>query len=163
MFGYVLVNKPELKIKDFEKYRSYYCGLCHALGEMHGMAGRLTLNYDMTFLIMILTDLYETEETITYGRCPLHPARKHCARRSPVTDYCADMCVLLAYYKCKDDWDDEKKLKAKAGMNGLKKKEEEPAPAPAKEPRLCPYCRMEIADDATRCPHCTSQLEEAAE
>ena len=50
------------------------------------------------------------------------PARKHCARRSPVTDYCADMCVLLAYYKCKDDWDDEKKLKAKAGMNGLKKK-----------------------------------------
>ena len=43
-------------------------------------------------------------------------------------------------------------------MNGLKKKEEEPAPAPAKEPRLCPFCRMEIADDATRCPHCTSEL-----
>ena len=35
MFGYVLVNKPELKIKDFEKYRSYYCGLCHSLGERH--------------------------------------------------------------------------------------------------------------------------------
>ena len=41
-------------------------------------------------------------------------------------------------------------------MNGMKKKEEAPAPAPAKEPRLCPYCRMEIADDATRCGHCTS-------
>ena len=40
-----------------------------------------------------------------------------------------------------------------------KKKEEEPAPAPAKEPRLCPYCRMEIADDATRCGHCTSVLD----
>ncbi|MBQ2517384.1 MAG: large conductance mechanosensitive channel protein MscL [Clostridia bacterium] len=37
-----------------------------------------------------------------------------------------------------------------------KKKEEE---APAKEPRLCPYCKSEIAEDATRCPHCTSQLE----
>lgn len=24
--------------------------------------------------------------------------------------------------------------------------------------RLCPYCKMEVADDATRCPHCTSEL-----
>jgi len=43
-------------------------------------------------------------------------------------------------------------------MNKLKKPA--PAPAPAKAPRLCPYCRTEIADDATRCPHCTSQLSE---
>ena len=124
MFGYVLVNKPELKIKDFEKYRSYYCGLCHALGERHGTKGRLTLNYDMTFLIMILTDLYEIEERVTYGRCPVHPAKKHCSRRSSVTDYCADMCVLLAYYKCKDDWDDEKKVKARVSMNSLQKSAE---------------------------------------
>ena len=39
-----------------------------------------------------------------------------------------------------------------------KTKKPEPAPAPAKAPRLCPYCRQEIADDATRCPHCTSEL-----
>lgn len=36
-----------------------------------------------------------------------------------------------------------------------KKKEEE---APAKPARICPYCKQEIADDATRCPHCTSEL-----
>lgn len=30
--------------------------------------------------------------------------------------------------------------------------------APAKPARVCPYCKQEIADDATRCPHCTSQL-----
>lgn len=34
------------------------------------------------------------------------------------------------------------------------KKPAEAAPAP----RLCPYCKGEIAADATRCPHCTSQL-----
>ena len=34
-----------------------------------------------------------------------------------------------------------------------------PAPKPEPEPRLCPYCKSEIADDATRCPHCTSHLE----
>lgn len=39
-----------------------------------------------------------------------------------------------------------------------KMKKPEPAPAPAKAPRLCPFCRQEIADDATRCPHCTSEL-----
>ena len=43
-------------------------------------------------------------------------------------------------------------------MNKLKKPA--PAPAPAKPKRLCPYCRSEIADDATRCPHCTSMLNE---
>lgn len=36
-----------------------------------------------------------------------------------------------------------------------KKKVEEPA----KPERLCPYCKSVIADDATRCPHCTSVLE----
>ena len=39
------------------------------------------------------------------------------------------------------------------------KKKDEPAPEPAKKPRLCPYCYGEIHDDATRCPHCTSLLD----
>lgn len=38
-----------------------------------------------------------------------------------------------------------------------KKKEEEEEEATTKE---CPYCKSEIAIEATRCPHCTSQLEE---
>ena len=54
MFGYVLVNKPELKIKEFDLYRSYYCGICHSLKKGYGFTGRMTLNYDMTFLAMLL-------------------------------------------------------------------------------------------------------------
>jgi large conductance mechanosensitive channel len=36
-----------------------------------------------------------------------------------------------------------------------------PKPAPAAEPttKECPYCRSTISLKATRCPHCTSQLE----
>ena len=30
--------------------------------------------------------------------------------------------------------------------------------APAKAARLCLYCREPVADDAIRCPHCTSEL-----
>lgn len=37
-------------------------------------------------------------------------------------------------------------------------KKEEPAPAPAKAPNLCPFCKTEIPEGATRCPHCTSEL-----
>jgi large conductance mechanosensitive channel len=41
-------------------------------------------------------------------------------------------------------------------INSLRKKEAPAAPAPA--PRLCSFCRLAVADDATRCPHCTSEL-----
>ncbi|MBQ8952923.1 MAG: large conductance mechanosensitive channel protein MscL [Clostridia bacterium] len=43
-------------------------------------------------------------------------------------------------------------------VNRFKKKEE---PKPAEKPRLCPYCKGEIAKDATRCPHCTSVFDPA--
>ena len=86
MFGYVLINKPELKIREFEKYRSYYCGLCHALNDKYGVFGRLTLNYDMTFLVMLLSDLYDEEDKTVYGRCVLHPVHKHCNRRNDITE-----------------------------------------------------------------------------
>ena len=50
------------------------------------------------------------------------------------------------------------------GLNALSnvgKKKEEPAPAPAPTTKVCPYCKSEIALEATRCPHCTSVLENA--
>ena len=41
----------------------------------------------------------------------------------------------------------------------IKKSEEEEAPTT----KMCPYCRSEdVPIEATRCPHCTSQLEEKA-
>lgn len=38
-----------------------------------------------------------------------------------------------------------------------RKKKEEPAPATTK---ICPFCKEEVSVDASRCPHCTSQLVE---
>jgi len=110
MFGYIMINKPELKIKDFEKYRSYYCGLCEALKRRYGFLGRSMLTYDMTFLVMLLSDLYDVTDEERCCRCFMHPVHKHCERYSMVSDYCADMTILLGYHKCVDDWNDEKKL-----------------------------------------------------
>ena len=36
MFGYVIVNKQELKFREFDCYQSYYCGLCQCLKEEYG-------------------------------------------------------------------------------------------------------------------------------
>ena len=43
-------------------------------------------------------------------------------------------------------------------MRDLGKKKEEIAEEAAPTTKVCPYCKSEIAIDATRCPHCTSEL-----
>ena len=85
MFGYVNINKPELKIKDFERYHSYYCGLCRTLKKRHGRSGQITLTYDMTFLIILLTSLYEPETVVEKHGCVIHPVKKHTMRMNEVT------------------------------------------------------------------------------
>ena len=77
MFGYVIVNKPELKIKDFDVYRSFYCGLCQCLKKEFGQLSRFSLNYDMTFLAILLTALYEPPTEEKMKRCMIHPMQKH--------------------------------------------------------------------------------------
>lgn len=39
MFGYIIVNKQELKFREFDVYQSYYCGLCQSLKERFGRRG----------------------------------------------------------------------------------------------------------------------------
>lgn len=51
-------------------------------------------------------------------------------------------------------------VKAVNKAMSLGKKHEEEAPAPAEpETKICPYCKSEIAADAVKCPHCTSDVE----
>ena len=110
MFGYVMANRPELKIREYDRYRAYYCGLCRALKKQYGLRGRLTLNYDMTFLVMVLTGLYEPESSSVCCRCIAHPASKHEEITSEVSEYAADMNMIMAYYNVLDDWKDEHRL-----------------------------------------------------
>lgn len=109
MFGYIVMNRPEIKMKDFDMYRSFYCGLCRELREKYGISGQITLSYDMTFVIMLLSGLYEPKTYKGTTRCILHPVRKQPVRKNVMTEYCADMNILLTYYKCLDDWNDDRK------------------------------------------------------
>lgn len=122
MFGYITVCEPELKVKDFKKYKAYYCGLCQELKERYGLSGQMTLTYDMTFAIILLTSLYESEVKMEEYRCRVHPVKRQNMLRSEMTGYAADMNVLLAYFHLKDDWEDERKKSSLAAKTILRRR-----------------------------------------
>ena len=121
MFGYVQVNTEQLSEEEKLRYRAVYCGLCHSLGERHGLWLRLGLNYDLTFVALLLNSLYEPDEDRGESRCVVHPVKKQSFSRSKYTDYAADMTVALTYFKCLDDWNDDKALPQKCYASMLKK------------------------------------------
>lgn len=121
MFGYVTVNKEELKIREFKRYRAYYCGLCKELGESYGSIGKLCLTYDMTFLSILLTALYEEPLALCSEHCVMRPFEKHATLRNKYTRYAADMTILLAYENRKDDWVDDKDVKQLIFMQAMKR------------------------------------------
>ena len=111
MFGTLTADRGRMDRAQLLRYTGCYCGLCRTLEKRHGLPGRMTLNYDMTFLILVLGSLYEPEEEQGMGRCPVHPLKKRPYWRSVYTDYGADLNLLLAWWKGLDDWEDEKSLR----------------------------------------------------
>ncbi|MCR5249613.1 MAG: DUF5685 family protein [Lachnospiraceae bacterium] len=121
MFGYVQIRKPELKVKDFVLYKSFYCGLCRVLRERYGLKGQISLSYDMTFLVMLLSSYYDMPVESRRARCVVHPAAKHAERITDATRYGADMNLLLTAYHLLDDVRDEGSLPAAAGLSLYRK------------------------------------------
>lgn len=121
MFGYVVVHKDELKIKDFSRYGSYYCGVCRSLRDNYGISGQMTLTYDMTFIAVLLSGLYEDDTPAVMKHCVAHHIKKHPEIRNEYTDYAAAMNVMLSYYKLKDNWEDDKSVKSNLAAGMLKK------------------------------------------
>lgn len=113
MFGYITPLKPELKIKDFAKFRSYYCGLCFHLKSNAGNIPRIALNYDMTFLAVLLDSISLTEPTVEIKRCFMHPLeKKPVIINNEALSFSASINIALYYYKIKDDIYDDKDLKS---------------------------------------------------
>lgn len=111
MFGYVRINKMDLTFREFDVYKGYYCGLCKYLKQNHGEISRLSLNYDITFLILLLTSVYRPKSTITQEVCIANPIKKKARIVNEITEYAASMNVLLTYYKLEDNLHDDKGIK----------------------------------------------------
>ena len=121
MFGFVQANMEDLSSEEKERYKAVYCGVCRSLGERYGTLARMGLTYDLTFLALLLSSLYEPKETSGESRCMVHPCKKHPYVINKYTDYAADMTVALMYYKCLDDWNDDKNLSKKCYASILSK------------------------------------------
>lgn len=114
MFGYVTPLIPELKVKDYERFKCYYCGLCIHLKKHFGNIPRMALNYDMTFLGILLDALSSDEITVKKHICVLHPLQKKVViNDNKALLYAASMNVALFYYKLTDDYIDDKDMISK--------------------------------------------------
>ena len=125
MFGYIAPVLTALSEDQKQRYRSVYCGVCHALKDLHGQPGRVSLSNDMAFLALLLSSLYEPEDSEGRSRCALHPLKAHRFRSSSLIRYAADMNVLLFYYKCVDQRKDDRSAAGRAGEALFRRRAEE--------------------------------------
>ena len=121
MFGYVSASADDLTQEEKKRYSSVYCGICREIHSRCSQSARLSLSYDMAFLALLLTSLYEPEETEGSSACIVHPIKHNPWVDNLYIQYAADMNVALVYYKMLDDWHDDHSLPAKTAAKMLKK------------------------------------------
>lgn len=113
MFGYIRADEGELKVKELQAYRGYYCGLCRKLGSYSQMAKNM-LTYDCTFLYILLGALKEEKPQVQYRRCAANMFQRRAVVDESAGEYAAAVNVMLAAHKLLDDKADGKKLRGAA-------------------------------------------------
>ncbi len=101
MYGYVRPLKGELKVSEYESFQSVYCGLCHALKKRGGFAARFVVNYDFTFLAMLLSE--SDKPCVRNKACPARLwGKKRCLCGDVSLNTAADESLILSWWKLKD-------------------------------------------------------------
>lgn len=104
MFGYVRPPQ-DLPEEEYQRFGRAYCGLCHALGERYGTAARFILNYDFTFLAILLSE--KEEGPVHHGHCAAHPVHgRDRLETTAALALSADESVILAYWQARDGVED---------------------------------------------------------
>lgn len=115
MFGYVRPFKPEMLVKEFELYKSVYCGLCRQLGSDYSIFARSILSYDCTFLALVCAGLGNEKLSfnVSHKRCTCNPLKKcsYCSSVNNSLELAAAFSVISFYYKLKDTVRDENLFK----------------------------------------------------
>lgn len=121
MFGYINANKTELTEAERIEYQRYYCGLCQQLHKLAGFKGQLLLNYDLCFLVLLLSGLYEPSTNTKEFRCIIHPLSAKHGYSNEITEYAAAMDILLSYHSLMDNYADDNSKICKLYADSLKK------------------------------------------
>ena len=160
MLGYVQIYKPDLKVREYEVYCGYYCGICKYIGKNYGQLPRMSLSYDAAFLAVLLDSVIDKPDEPVQEHCVVHHIKKRTVIRNESIEYAGDLMLILAWYKLLDDANDEGKTSAKAAallLRSIYKKLE------AKPPSLCKGISENLSKlSALENGKCAS-LDEAAE
>lgn len=150
MFGYIHANAKELTKENKITYQAYYCGLCQQLRRSCGKKGQMLLNYDMTFLVILLSGLYELSNTHTTHSCVRHPAKKQNVWINEATEYAADMNILLSYHNSLDDWRDEHAVTKKLIAHALQEEYQSLGERYPRQRKALEHYLAELADAEQR-------------
>lgn len=130
MFGYIVPDKANLYIKDFQVYNAFYCSLCKALSREGNQLTRLSANYDATFFDIFIHAILRKEVAIKSETCMIAMKKKNVAKIDDLTIRVADVAVLLLYYSLTDDILDGKKsrriIRTSFALRTRKAKKREP-------------------------------------
>lgn len=122
--------KSELKIREYNLFRAYYCGLCKTMGREYNQLVRMGLNYDLSFLSLLLSSLEEEQDLVKVEKCVAHPISKRMiVEHNGSLKYTSSISIMLIYFKLLDDWRDDKSVKSLIAnipfSNAIKKAERE--------------------------------------
>lgn len=126
VFGYIRPEKSELKVREYELYKSVYCGLCKQLGKDYGWLARMTLSYDCTVLAMLTMAVRNECPAVHQGRCVVNPTKKcrFCSSNGESLHLAGAVSVIMTYYKLTDTIEDSgffKRLAARCLRGWLKR------------------------------------------
>ncbi len=117
LFGYVIPYKEELKIREYNCFKAYYCGLCKVLGKEFNQLVRMGLNYDFAFLALLLSSIDKTRDQSKAETCIVSPIKKKpIVQPNRYIQYSAHMSIMLVYFKLLDDWKDDRNFAALAAL-----------------------------------------------
>ena len=148
MFGYILPKTCELKVCEYEDYKSYYCGLCKVIRKNYSNYAAMFLSNDCVFMYILFSALSESIPVFKKNACILHGRRCRYKLFDTGDDYAAAICVLLAAAKIKDDIIDTGKQKSKTAAAFMKKAEKKarkkyPEAAKAVDDMMAEVLRLE--------------------
>ncbi|MDO4518082.1 MAG: DUF5685 family protein, partial [Bacillota bacterium] len=95
MLGYVQIYKPELKVREYEIYQGYYCGVCKYIGREYGQLPRMSLSYDAAFLAILLASLEDNPDQPVQEHCIVHPIKKKTIIRNTAIEFAGDVMLIL--------------------------------------------------------------------
>lgn len=125
MYGYIRAAKGELKLREYEIYRAFYCGLCREMGRLTGQISRTSLSYDAAFLAIVRSAVTGDRTSYLPRRCFVHPAKKRLmAGRTDSLAFAACASAVLVRGKLDDTVSDERgaaRLVAKSVRPGARR------------------------------------------